>query len=366
MTDTDDTDSPTDRDLEQRVEQLEQTVQQMLPSRRDALKLGGGALVGAGLMEATTGSAAAGSQSVGTIGTTSDPVDVVAEDFTDHNGNDVMELPGDGSVSMDTAEMKDGQVTNDLRLDDDPTDDEEWCLDNTGDDLRIDFKSGNVASSWLKFNQSNSSIRIGGPLSSVDLDLNGENINNVGSVSTDTATVNGTPENDPRELVSHVTQSGDGSSDVTASVSINSLNDDDYVIIEANRIRDDSGSGELQLEFSAGSDGDYSYTKRDGSGTYTPVSNANQFTLLNFTNGNSDRGRGIWTYGDGGSRGRIGLMGHGINTNRGTDHETLVWTNTTGAIVSLGGQTLEFTLTGNNATIDFDVSVFRAQQRGGI
>jgi len=100
MTD-DDTDPPTDRDLEQRVEQLEQTVQQMLPSRRETLKLGGGALIGAGLMEATTGGAKAGSQSVGTIGTTSDPVDLVAEDFTDHNGNDVMELPGDGSVSIE-------------------------------------------------------------------------------------------------------------------------------------------------------------------------------------------------------------------------------------------------------------------------
>jgi hypothetical protein len=107
---TDDHDPPTKAELEQRVNELEQTIQKMLPSRRDALKLGGGALTGAGLMEATTNGAKAGSQSVGTIGTTSDPVDLVAEDFTDHNGNDVMELPGDGSVSIDEVTVTNGLV----------------------------------------------------------------------------------------------------------------------------------------------------------------------------------------------------------------------------------------------------------------
>jgi hypothetical protein len=185
------------------------------------------------------------------------------------------------------------------------------------------------------------------------------------SVGTDTATVNGTPENDPRELVSHVTQSGDGSSDLTASVSINSLKDDDYVIIEANKIRDDSGSGELQLEFSSGSDGDYDFTKRDGSGNYTTVNNPNQYTLVNFTGGNSDVARGIWTYGDGGREGRIGLMGQGMNTNRSTSFEALVHSNGVCGITS-SDPTLEFTLTSNGATLQLDMSAFRVQQRSTI
>jgi len=69
----------TDRqDLEDRVEQLESTISKMLPSRRDALKLGGAALVGGAAM---SGSASAGTQQAGTIGTANDPVDVESEDI---------------------------------------------------------------------------------------------------------------------------------------------------------------------------------------------------------------------------------------------------------------------------------------------
>jgi hypothetical protein len=76
------------RELENRVEQLEsqlddqqETVNQMLPSRRDLLKgaagVGGAALLGS----AATGSASAGSDEVGTIGTPSNLVDIEAEDI---------------------------------------------------------------------------------------------------------------------------------------------------------------------------------------------------------------------------------------------------------------------------------------------
>jgi len=69
----------TDRqDLEDRVEQLESTISKMLPGRRDALKLGGAALVGGAAM---SGSASAGTQQAGTIGTAAEPVDVNAEDI---------------------------------------------------------------------------------------------------------------------------------------------------------------------------------------------------------------------------------------------------------------------------------------------
>jgi len=71
-------DEPDRQDLEDRVEQLESTISQMLPSRRDALKLGGAALVGGAAM---SGSASAGTQQAGTIGTATDPVDVESEDI---------------------------------------------------------------------------------------------------------------------------------------------------------------------------------------------------------------------------------------------------------------------------------------------
>jgi len=71
-------DEPDRQDLEDRVEQLESTISQMLPSRRDALKLGGAALVGGAAM---SGSASAGTQQAGTIGTANDPVDLNAEDI---------------------------------------------------------------------------------------------------------------------------------------------------------------------------------------------------------------------------------------------------------------------------------------------
>jgi len=71
-------DEPDRQDLEDRVEQLEATIAKMLPSRRDALKLGGAALVGGAAM---SGSASAGTQQAGTIGTANDPVDVESEDI---------------------------------------------------------------------------------------------------------------------------------------------------------------------------------------------------------------------------------------------------------------------------------------------
>jgi len=52
----------------------------LLPNRRDVLKAGGAAAVGA---VALSGSASAGSSQVGTIGSSTDLVDVHAEDLID-------------------------------------------------------------------------------------------------------------------------------------------------------------------------------------------------------------------------------------------------------------------------------------------
>jgi len=73
------TDEPDRQELEDRIDELEQTIAKMLPGRRDALKLGGAALLGGA---AISGTASAGTSSTGTIGTANDPVDVVLEDAT--------------------------------------------------------------------------------------------------------------------------------------------------------------------------------------------------------------------------------------------------------------------------------------------
>jgi len=65
--------------LENRIDKLENTIEKMMPSRRDALKMGGAALVGGAAM---SGTASAGTNQVGTIGSASQPVDVVLEDAT--------------------------------------------------------------------------------------------------------------------------------------------------------------------------------------------------------------------------------------------------------------------------------------------
>jgi len=88
------------RQLEQRVEQLEATIKKMLPSRRDALKLGGAAVIGGAAM---TGSASAGTSSTGTI---TGPVDIEAEDITQLDT-----INGDNLVT--TSESTDYEVQKD-------------------------------------------------------------------------------------------------------------------------------------------------------------------------------------------------------------------------------------------------------------
>ena len=90
--------------LEDRIEQLEATIAKMLPGRRDALKLGGAAVIGAAAM---SGTASAGSSQVGTIGDGSNLVDIHAEDLFDVdtiNGNNLVTT----SESTDYDVQKDG------------------------------------------------------------------------------------------------------------------------------------------------------------------------------------------------------------------------------------------------------------------
>jgi len=90
--------------LEDRIDELEATIKKMLPGRRDALKLGGAAALGAA---AFSGTASAGSSQVGTIGDASNLVAVHAEDLFDVdtiNGDN----PVTTSASTDYEVQKDG------------------------------------------------------------------------------------------------------------------------------------------------------------------------------------------------------------------------------------------------------------------
>ena len=89
--------------LEDRIDQLEATIAKMLPGRRDALKLGGAAVIGAAAM---SGTASAGSSQVGTIGDGSNLVDIHAEDLFD-----VHTINGDNLVT--TSESTDYDVQKD-------------------------------------------------------------------------------------------------------------------------------------------------------------------------------------------------------------------------------------------------------------
>ena len=71
-------DEPKVQQLENRIDSLESTIEKMMPSRRDALKMGGAALVGGAAM---SGTASAGTNQVGTIGSASQLVDIESEDI---------------------------------------------------------------------------------------------------------------------------------------------------------------------------------------------------------------------------------------------------------------------------------------------
>jgi hypothetical protein len=95
-------DEPDRQDLEDRVDQLEQTISKMLPSRRDALKLGGAALVGGAAM---SGSASAGTQQAGTIGTATNPVDLESEDINNADTVTTQELDAT-NLNSDTLSVE--------------------------------------------------------------------------------------------------------------------------------------------------------------------------------------------------------------------------------------------------------------------
>jgi len=84
-TNTDNTDEPSKAELHDRVEKLESTVEKLMPSRRDALKLGAAGIAGAAGLSATTQSAEAATGSAGQIGDVNNRPDVFADTVDANN-----------------------------------------------------------------------------------------------------------------------------------------------------------------------------------------------------------------------------------------------------------------------------------------
>jgi hypothetical protein len=101
-TDTDDTLRERVADLEATVAAQQQTIAKLLPGRRGVLKAG--ALVGGGgLLGALTADRASADAS-GQVGTTSDPIDVVAYSLQDRTGeNAFLQVVASGSVTLSSG-----------------------------------------------------------------------------------------------------------------------------------------------------------------------------------------------------------------------------------------------------------------------
>jgi len=84
------------RQLENRIDKLESTIEKMMPSRRDALKMGGAALVGGAAM---SGTASAGTNQVGTIGSQASPVDLESEDINNADTLTTQDLVVNGTAT---------------------------------------------------------------------------------------------------------------------------------------------------------------------------------------------------------------------------------------------------------------------------
>jgi len=93
------------RQLENRIDKLESTIEKMMPSRRDALKMGGAALVGGAAM---SGTASAGGNQKGTIGASpNDLVDIESEDI---NNADTVTTNTLDAQAVDAVSVNTGQA----------------------------------------------------------------------------------------------------------------------------------------------------------------------------------------------------------------------------------------------------------------
>jgi len=80
-TDNTDSDEPTKAELHDRVRKLESTVEKLMPSRRDALRMGAAGIAGAAGLGAASQSADASTGSAGDIGDPNNRPDLFADDI---------------------------------------------------------------------------------------------------------------------------------------------------------------------------------------------------------------------------------------------------------------------------------------------
>jgi len=97
------------KQLENRIDKLESTIEKMMPSRRDALKMGGAALVGGAAM---SGTASAGTNQVGTIGASpNDLVDIESEDINNADTITTQDIDVSQNVNgADTSTAANGEA----------------------------------------------------------------------------------------------------------------------------------------------------------------------------------------------------------------------------------------------------------------
>jgi len=118
-TNTDTTDEPSKAELHERVQQLESTVEKLMPSRRDALKLGAAGIVGAAGLSATSQSAAASTGSAGQIGDVNNRPDLFADEIDANRAKVITERQSgdEGAVSFSGLQTnKDSVVRLFLRV----------------------------------------------------------------------------------------------------------------------------------------------------------------------------------------------------------------------------------------------------------
>jgi len=88
-------DDPDTAELENRIDELEATIQRMMPNRREVIGMAGAGLAGAGLM---SGTASAGTDQVGSIGSDTKRVDIEGEDIDLTDQSETPNTPEAGQV----------------------------------------------------------------------------------------------------------------------------------------------------------------------------------------------------------------------------------------------------------------------------
>jgi len=177
--------------VEQKVEQqLEQRDRGDGISRRDLLATGAGGLLGAGILKSSTDGVSAGSQSVGTVGSASSPVDIVAEDIMDPDGNTAIELGPSGNADVGGVLTAGTVETGGYRFPD-----QNWILldqplSNT-DGIALTYEGDGFGASRddiVLYDDSAATIHLPRE-SGWTVDGNSNDFTNIGSVSTEEVTV---------------------------------------------------------------------------------------------------------------------------------------------------------------------------------